>query len=250
MPTEYHSSVPVFAVHNPQHTFKMRVREPMPDSKCPICALNTLEHYPDLGRWRCFGGKCHSEFFHDDDGTINVRDFDPNFDIHGAFIIRRNWSSLVYQIKQWWKSLLAPKPPVKFELKSKKFDLATEIARIEAEDRQSFAYNPYAIWLAPDRWDGPAGTPFWMNDPKPVKSVTRTSHLPIQPPSNFKIDREGDEFRYLVDGEDYMLPSHAKPPTLYSTVEEREFAEFYRSKYKTMGAFRRAKTLRNKKRLT
>lgn len=220
------------------------IKEPMPETKCPICARNALEHYPDVGRWRCLGGKCRSEFFHDDDGTINVRDFDPNFDIHGAFIVGRNWPSLVYQIKQWWKQLRTPKPQTA-PAPAPIFDLSTEIARIEREERQSFAYNPTAIWLAPDRWDGPAKEPFWMRDPQPVWIDDDTL---AEIPSNVKIERRGDEFVYTVDGEDYLMPSQLNPPTLYRTAEEREFAEFYRSKYKTIAAFRRAKTMKAKAR--
>lgn len=196
------------------HPFK----EKMPSGTCPVCSRATLEYYPDQERWRCHGGRCHSEFYHDDDGTINVRDFDPNFDIHGAFIIRRNWPTLVHLVKQWWKQLRTPKPPVKFELKSEIFDLSTEIARIEAEDRQSFAYNPYAIWLAPDRWDGSPREPFWMRDHQPV----------------------------WID-DDTLLPNQLKPPTLYHRDEDKEFAEFYNSKYKTLAAFRRAKTMKARK---
>lgn len=60
-----------------------------------------------------------------------------------------------------------------------------------------------------------------MNDPKPVKLVTRTSHLPIQPPKLY-----------------------------FQPAPDEEFAEFYRSEYKTIGAFRRARTMRNKNCLT
>jgi len=144
----------------------------------------------------------------------------------------------------WWKSLRFIEPrqaPAPSPVPT--LDLVAEIARIEAEERQSFAHNPTAFWLAPDRWDGPAKEPFWMRDPRPVKRQYDNVL-----PSSFSIRLEGDEITYKVDGEDFLMPSQLKPPTLYRTAEEKEFAEFYRSKYKTIGAFRRAKTMRNRQR--
>ena len=158
---------------------------------------------------------------------------------------RLSWRN---SIKQWWKSLRTPKPIV--APKPLAFDFNKHLAQVEHEERESYAYNPTAFWLDPLRWSDNDDQPFWMKQHDPVTQVTRTSHLPMQ----LRIDKNREEHYYHINGqphEDYYLgSSQMNPPTLYHTAEDREFAEFYRSKYKTIRAFRRAKTMRSKDSLT
>lgn len=130
---------PPFTAHNDQ-TWKCIICGHEMKGKC-----NPNGSFHTASCWHCYTG-----FYVDADGTIAA------YDLPKPLVRFRSWVSHLWG---WWKPLhvVEPKPaPAPAPI----LDLNKEIARIEAEDRQSFAYNPTAIWLAPDRWDGPAGIPF------------------------------------------------------------------------------------------